>query len=261
MTYQTIRLEIDEGLAVLTLNRPDKLNSFTMAMHRELKRALAEVSESGARALVITGEGRGFCAGQDLTDPEVAADGPQDTGAALEEHYNPLILGLRNMPIPVIAAVNGVAAGAGMSLALACDIVLAARSASFLQAFSRIGLIPDAGSTYFLSRALGESRAKALAMLGEPIKAETAFQWGLVWQVVDDDRLNEEARILGGRLAGGATKALALTKQAMHAASTNSIEQQLDLERDFQSQAGRTADFAEGVRAFVEKRPARFTGS
>lgn len=261
MDYQTIQLERDGNLAVLILNRPEKLNSFTMAMHRELKDALAEVERSGARALVITGAGRGFCAGQDLADPEATLAGNTDLGAGLEEHYNPLILGLRGMGIPVIGAVNGVAAGAGMSLALACDIVLAARSAQFIQAFSRIGLVPDAGSTYFLTRVLGEGRAKALAMLGEALDADTACQWGLVWRVFDDDALMGEARTLGARLADGATVAHGLTKQAIHAASGNVIKVQLDLERGLQRDAGRTSDFAEGVQAFLEKRPARFTGA
>jgi 2-(1,2-epoxy-1,2-dihydrophenyl)acetyl-CoA isomerase len=261
MDYKTIRLEIDGAFALLTLDRPDKLNAVTMAMHRELKDAVGRVRDCGSRALLITGAGRGFCAGQDLTDPEASFDEGADIGRGLEDHYNPLILSLRDLAVPIVCAVNGVAAGAGMSLALACDIVLAARSAQFIQAFSRIGLIPDAGSTWFLTRALGEPRAKALAMLGEPLTAEMAERWGLVWRVVDDDRLMDEGRALAERLAGQATHALGLTKQAIQAAGHHHLRVQLDLERELQAEAGRTADFREGVAAFVDKRPARFTGS
>ena len=261
MDYKTIRLEIDGASAVLTLDRPDKLNAITVAMHRALKDAVGRVRDCGSRALLITGAGRGFCAGQDLTDPDASFDDGADIGRGLEDHYNPLILSLRDLAVPIVCAVNGVAAGAGMSLALACDIILAARSAQFIQAFSRIGLIPDAGSTWFLTRALGEPRAKALAMLGVPLTAEMAERWGLVWRVVDDDRLVDEARALAERLAGQATRALGLTKQAIQAAGHHHLRVQLDLERELQAEAGRTADFREGVAAFVDKRPARFTGS
>lgn len=261
MDYKTIRLEIHGPLAMLTLNRPDKLNAFTMAMQRELKDALGRVRDCGSRALLVTGAGRGFCAGQDLTDPEASMDSGADIGKGLEDHYNPLVLAMRDLAIPIVCAVNGVAAGAGMSFALACDIVLSARSAQFIQAFSRIGLIPDAGSTWFLTRTLGEGRAKALAMLGEPLTAETAERWGLIWRAVDDDCLMAEATALAERLAGQATRALGLTKRALHAAGHNHLEIQLDLERELQAEAGGTADFREGVAAFVAKRPARFTGA
>jgi len=260
MAYSFITLDFDGAVGVLTLNRPDKLNSLTGAMHREMRDAIDAIAAHGCRAMILTGAGRGFCAGQDLADPEV--DIAQEFGAAeaLENHYNPLVKRLKGLPFPVICAVNGVAAGAGANIALCCDIVLAARSASFLQAFARIGLIPDAGGTWSLAHLVGEARAKGLAMLAEPLDAETAAQWGLIWKAVDDEALMDEARALARRLADQPTRALALTKQAIHAASGNSFDDQLEVERTLQDEAGKTEDFREGVTAFLEKRKARFKG-
>lgn len=263
MAWETIRLETAEGVATLVLDRPARLNSFTAAMHEEIVEALATVEGDGAiRALLVTGAGRAFSAGQDLTDrwPASADGAAPSAGEALERYYNPLIRRLRALPKPAIAAVNGVAAGAGASLALACDIVIAARSASFLQAFCRIGLIPDAGSTYFLPRLVGSARAAGLALLGDDLPAETAAEWGLIWKVVDDSRLMDEARGIARRLAQGPSKGLGLLKEALHRSLDNGLDAQLDLERDLQRLAGETGDFREGVAAFLEKRRARFTG-
>ncbi len=261
MTAATIGLEIDGAVAVVTLNRPDKLNSFTWDMHQELKHALDQVEQAKVRALVLTGAGRGFCAGQDLGDPRFAGAERIDVGETLEQNFNPLIMRLRNMPFPVICAVNGVAAGAGTNLALACDIVLAARSARFIQAFARIGLLPDAGGTWLLVHLVGEARAKALAMLADPLPAEQAEAWGLIWRAIDDDRLMDEALSLGRRLAEGPTRALAFAKQAIHAAAANDLTTQLDLERDLQRELAATDDFREGVDAFLAKRKPVFRGT
>jgi 2-(1,2-epoxy-1,2-dihydrophenyl)acetyl-CoA isomerase len=258
MTYNDLILEFDADVAVLTLNRPDKLNSLTWAMHQELKSALDEIEARKVRALLLTGAGRGFCAGQDLADLDLSH--PETIADTLAENYNPLVERLRALPFPVVCAVNGVAAGAGANIALACDIVLAARSASFLQAFARIGLIPDSGGTWVLTRALGEARAKGLAMLAEPILAETAEAWGLIWQAVDDDQLMPQARALAEKLANGATGALGLIKQAVHAASTNSFTAQLGLEAELQRKAAASEDFQEGVAAFAGKRKPAFKG-
>ena len=258
MTYNDLTLEFDAGAAVLTLNRPDKLNSLTWAMHQELKAALDEIEASGARAMLLTGAGRGFCAGQDLADLDLSR--PETIADTIEENYNPLVERLKALPIPVVCAVNGVAAGAGANIALACDIVLAARSASFLQAFSRIGLVPDSGGTWALTQRLGEARAKALAMLAEPLAAETAEAWGLIWKAVDDDQLMAEARELTQRLSTQATAALGLIKQAVQAAPTNSFSAQLALEAELQRIAAASEDFKEGVAAFVEKRKPAFKG-
>jgi 2-(1,2-epoxy-1,2-dihydrophenyl)acetyl-CoA isomerase len=262
MAYETILFDMAGGVATLTLNRPDKLNAFTGRMHEELRGALAQVrSDSSVRALVLTGAGRGFCAGQDLTEDVMAGTSEDyDVGATLEQNYNPLVLGLRALPIPVVCAVNGVAAGAGCNVALACDIVLAARSASFIEVFSRIALIPDAGGTYFLPRLVGQARALGMAMTAEKVTAEQAQAWGLIWKCVDDAELMPAARSLTSQLASGPTRAYALTKQALYASGGNNIEQQLALEAKLQREAGRSADFREGVQAFREKRPARFNG-
>jgi len=258
MTYNDLILEFDADVAILTLNRPAKLNSLTWAMHQELKAALDEITGRGVRAMLLTGAGRGFCAGQDLAELDLSqASQIADT---LEANYNPLVERLTALPFPVVCAVNGVAAGAGANIALACDIVLAARSATFLQAFARIGLIPDSGGTWFLTRRLGEARAKGLALLAEPLEAETAEAWGLIWKAVDDDRLMEEARALGQRLASGPTGALGLIKQAVHAASINGLAAQLSLEAELQRRAAASEDFKEGVTAFVEKRKPAFKG-
>jgi 2-(1,2-epoxy-1,2-dihydrophenyl)acetyl-CoA isomerase len=247
---------------VLTLNRPDRLNAFIAPMHHALRQALIEAErDPSCRAVLLTGAGRGFCAGQDLSERVVNDDGPPpDLGATLDALYNPLIRRLRAMPLPVVCAVNGPAAGAGANIALACDLVLAARSASFLQAFARIGLAPDAGGTFFLTRTVGPARARGLAMLAEPLSAEKAEAWGLIWKAVDDDALMEEAHATCAKLASGSAAALAAIKQGFEAASTNSLSEQLDVERDAQRRLGRAGDYREGVRAFLEKRPARFQG-
>jgi 2-(1,2-epoxy-1,2-dihydrophenyl)acetyl-CoA isomerase len=252
----TILVEKYESCRQITLNRPERLNALTIEMGSALLAAFTEAeADENCRVLLLTGAGRGFCAGQDLA----ALDAGTDL-APLLDHYHPVIRKLRTMPKPVVCAVNGVAAGAGANLALACDIVVAARSASFVQAFAKIGLVPDCGGTWFLPRLVGAARARALAMLAEPISAETAAEWGMIWEVVDDDRLMDEAHRLTARLATQATQALALAKQALDAAAVNDLDRQLDLERDLQAQAGQTPDFAEGVRAFLEKRLPVFTG-
>jgi 2-(1,2-epoxy-1,2-dihydrophenyl)acetyl-CoA isomerase len=259
--FNAILLDISAGVATITLNRPDKLNSFTGGMHAELKQAMQIIrAERGMRVLMITGAGRGFCAGQDLAERMMGNSEKADVGSSLEKNYNPLLKELRALPYPVICAVNGVAAGAGCNLALACDIVIAAKSAAFIQAFSRIGLIPDAGGTYTLPRLVGTARAMAAAMLAEKIGAEQAAQWGMIWKCVDDSQLMPEANGLALQLAGQATRALGLTKRAIYASANNTFEQQLDLERDLQREAAKSEDFREGVAAFMEKRPAKFTG-
>ena len=263
MAYENILFDSRDGIARLTLNRPDKLNSFNVAMHEEVRKALALVAvDCSVRVLVLTGAGRGFCAGQDLSDRSVApgAAAP-DLGESIEKYYGPLVLALRRLPIPVICAVNGVAAGAGANIPLACDIVLAARSASFVEAFCKLGLIPDTGGTYFLPRLLGSARATALAMLGDKLSAEQAAAWGLIWKCVDDDQLAAETDALARHFAQAPTLGLARTKQALQASGLNSLETQLDLERDFMRELGRSADYREGVAAFTEKRAPRFTGA
>jgi 2-(1,2-epoxy-1,2-dihydrophenyl)acetyl-CoA isomerase len=254
----TIIVESCAGYRRITLNRPERLNALTVEMAGALMAALdAAEADPNCRALLLTGAGRGFCAGQDLT--AIADARPADVGALLEQ-YNPLIRKLRALPIPVVCAVNGVAAGAGANLALACDIVLAARSAAFVQAFAKIGLVPDCGGTWFLPRLVGAARARALAMLAEPLPAETAAEWGLIWRALADEELIPEAEALAARLATQATTALALTKHALDIAETNSLDAQLDLERDLQVAAAATPDYAEGLRAFLAKRPPAFTG-
>ena len=263
MSYQTIRFEAADGIARLTLNRPDKLNSFTSAMHGELRGALDTVQgDKSIRVLVISGAGRAFCAGQDLADPDMAM-GPMlpDIGNVVEQHYKPLILALQNLRVPSIAMVNGIAAGAGASLALACDLVIAAKSAYFLQAFSKIGLIPDTGGTWFLPQRVGMARAIGLAMLADKLPAEKAEAWGLIWQAVDDSQLAACVDQLASQLAAMPTKALVRTRSAMHAAANHTLEQQLSLEAGFMRELGWSADFAEGVAAFKEKRAPRFTGA
>ena len=256
----TILVETKAGYREITLNRPDRLNSLNTQMHGELMAALdAAEADAECRAILLTGAGRGFCAGQDLGDVQVKDGGPPDLKALLER-YNALVRRMRGLDMPIVCAVNGVAAGAGANLALACDIVLAAKSANFIQAFSRIGLIPDCGGTWFLPRLVGAARARALAILAEPLPAERAAEWGLIWRAVDDDKLMSEAQTLTARLAAGPTAGYALAKRALDAAEGNTLDQQLDLERDLQDEAGHTPDYAEGVRAFAEKRPPVFTG-
>jgi 2-(1,2-epoxy-1,2-dihydrophenyl)acetyl-CoA isomerase len=255
-------LVADAGpVRTLTLNRPAALNSFTSAMHAELREALdAAAADASVRAIILTGAGRGFCAGQDLNDPGMApgADGKVDIGAVIEANYKPLAQRIQAMPVPVIAAVNGVAAGAGANLALGCDLVVAARSASFIQAFSKIGLIPDCGGTWLLPRLLGRGRALGLALTGDKLPAEEAARLGLIWQCVDDSALTDTCTALAARLAAMPVKALAATRQALDAASQMSLDQALDLEARVQRQLGRQDDFAEGVAAFQQKRAPQF---
>ena len=263
MSYENILFTVDAGIARLTLNRPDRLNSFNDAMHAEVRDALARVkAEPAIRALLVTGAGRGFCAGQDLSDRAVAPGGAAvDLGASIERNYKPLVLSLRNLPVPTVCAVNGVAAGAGANLALACDIVLAAKSASFVQAFSRIGLIPDSGGTYVLPRLVGTARALGLAYTGDKLPAEQAAAWGLIWQCVDDAELMPAAAKLAARPGRRADAADWSPPGARCTAPrSHTLEQQLDLERDLQRELGYSADYREGVAAFMAKRPPKFTG-
>ncbi|SEI00019.1 2-(1,2-epoxy-1,2-dihydrophenyl)acetyl-CoA isomerase PaaG [Paracoccus alkenifer] len=259
---ETILTAFADGVLTLTLNRPDKLNSFNEDMHLALRAGFQRAHDDAqVRAVLLTGAGRGFCAGQDLGDRDPRKGGPApDLGETLDRFYNPNLRLIRSLEKPVVCAVNGVAAGAGANIALACDIVLAAKSAKFIQAFARIGLIPDAGGSWSLTRILGEPRAKALALTAEPLTAEKAAEWGLIWKAVDDGALMDQANALTRSLAAGPTLGLGLTKRLVQAAATNSLDEQLDLERDCQQAAGRSADYAEGVTAFLEKRPARFQG-
>jgi 2-(1,2-epoxy-1,2-dihydrophenyl)acetyl-CoA isomerase len=248
------------GVMTLTLNRPDKLNAFVGEMHGLLREAMTQAeNDAGVRALLVTGAGRGFCAGQDLSERDM--NDPQlDLGGGLEANYNPFIRRLRALPKPVVCAVNGVAAGAGANFALAADLVLAARSASFLQAFAKIALVPDCGGTYWLPRLVGLQRAMGMALLAGRVSAEDAERWGLIWKCVDDARLMDEANALAQALAAGPTHTYGMIKKALYASSGNTLDQQLDLERDFQREVGRHGDYREGVAAFLEKRTPAFKG-
>jgi 2-(1,2-epoxy-1,2-dihydrophenyl)acetyl-CoA isomerase len=251
-----VLVSVEAGVQTLTLNRPEKLNAFNPEMHQELRAALERArDEPGIRALLLTGAGRAFCAGQDLSERKVApgAD-PIDLSVSLGSYYNPLVRRLRELPKPVVCAVNGVAAGAGANIALACDMVLAARSASFVQSFARLGLVPDSGGTYFLPRLAGTARAMGLAFLAEPLPAEQAEAWGLIWKAVDDDRLMPQASTLARKLAAGPTQGFGRIKKAFLASATNSLDAQLDLERDLQREAGFSEDYRKAVAEFLQKK-------
>ncbi len=262
MAFETIIFSMDGGAARLTLNRPDRLNSFTVKMHEEIAAALDAIdADKTVRTLFITGAGRGFCAGQDLSDRAVSPGGASvDLGESVEKRYNPLIRRLTSLPMPVVAVVNGVAAGAGASLAFAADIVIAARSAKFIMSFANIGLVPDSGSSWALPRLAGQARALGLALTGEPLPAETAADWGLIWKCVDDDRLVEETDALAQRFASAPTRGLAETKKLMRGAFSRPLDAQLDLERDRMRELGRSEDYSEGVDAFLNKRKPVFKG-
>ena len=261
MAYDKILLTRDNGLATLTFNAPDRLNAVSRKMIAEIKTCWEELAaDASVRAVLITGAGRGFCAGADLADPDREASATADSGAALDKYFNPVIRLMRAIPKPIVAAVNGVAAGVGMSFALASDIAIAGKSASFLQAFARIGLLPDGGSTWFLPRLVGDQRARALAMLAPQIPAEKAKEWGLIWDVVDDAELIATATGIARKLADGPTLALARIKGALDQAGGNDLSAQLDVERDFQRELGRSDDFREGVAAFLAKRKPCFKG-
>jgi 2-(1,2-epoxy-1,2-dihydrophenyl)acetyl-CoA isomerase len=262
MAYETILFDLSDGIARLTLNRPERLNSFNVLMHEEVQDALTRVRGDGtARVLVLTGAGRGFCAGQDLGDRAVSpAGGATDLGDSIERRYKPLVLALRSLPLPVIAAVNGVAAGAGANIALACDLVIATRSASFVQSFARLGLVPDSGGTWSLPRLVGTARAIGLAFLGDKLSAEQAAQWGMIWRCVDDAEFSKVVDELARQFAVAPTRGLARTKHAIYSSGERTLEEQLDVERDFQRELGFSSDYAEGVSAFTEKRTPRFSG-
>ena len=258
MAYQTIDFKIEAGIARLTLNRPERLNSFTVEMHEEVADAMDALAD--ARVLVLTGAGRGFCAGQDLNDRAVAPGESVDLGESVEKRYNPLIRRLTALPMPVIARVNGVAAGAGVNIALACDIVIAAKSAKFIQSFANIGLIPDSGGTWALPRLVGQARALGLALTAEPLPAECAADWGLIWRAVDDEALDVEVDALAARFASAPTRGLAAIKRMIRGSWARTLDEELDLQRDTMRELGMSDDYREGVAAFMEKRTPRFTG-
>ncbi|HEY9553679.1 2-(1,2-epoxy-1,2-dihydrophenyl)acetyl-CoA isomerase PaaG [Allosphingosinicella sp.] len=257
-SYETILFSLDNSIARLTLNRPDRLNSFTVRMHEEVADALGKLGD--ARVLVITGAGRGFCAGQDLNDRAVAPGESVDLGHSVETYYNPLIRKLTSLPLPVIARVNGVAAGAGANIALACDIVIAAKSAKFIQSFAAIGLIPDSGGTWVLPRLVGQARALGLALTAEPLPAEKAAEWGLIWKAVEDEALDAEVDALATRFASAPTQGLAAIKTMIRESWGHTLDEELDLQRDRMRELGMSNDYREGVAAFMEKRMPKFTG-
>ena len=255
-----VLISTETGVMTVTLNRPDKLNAFVAEMHGLLREAMTRAeTDASIRAVLLTGAGRAFCAGQDLSERDMS-DPKLDLGGGLDANYNPFIRRMRALQKPIVCAVNGIAAGAGANLALACDIVLAARSACFLQAFAKIALVPDCGGTYWLPRLAGTARAMGMAMLAERVSAEDAERWGLIWKCVDDDKLMDEAQKLAHSLAAGPTHTYGTIKKAIYASATNTLDQQLDLERDLQREVGRHTDYREGVAAFLEKRKPSFTG-
>jgi len=258
LTYENIRLERDGSIARITLNRPDRLNSFTRAMHAELRDALGNLGD--ARVVILTGAGRGFCGGQDLNDRAVAPGEAVDLGETVEESWNPLVRTLAALPQPVIARVNGVAAGAGANIALACDLVVAAKSAKFIQSFSALGLIPDSGGSWHLPRLVGQARALGLALTGEPLPADKAAEWGLIWKAVDDEALDAEVDAIAEKLAALPPLGLAAIKQIIRTSWSRTLDEELDLQRDEMRRLGFTRDYREGVAAFLEKRPAKFEG-
>ena len=262
MTFETIKYSLSDSVAELRLNRPQMLNSFNVQMHQEIRTVIDQVeNDKSIRCLLLTANGRGFCAGQDLNDRAVAPGGEApDLGASVEAYYNPLVRSLTGMPKPVVCAVNGVAAGAGANIALACDIVLAARSASFIESFCKIGVIPDSGGTWNLPRLVGLARARGLALTGEKISAEKAESWGMIWRCVDDEALMTEARALAKHLATQPTKGLGLIKQALLGSANKSLHEQLEVEKELMRTAGRTHDYQEGVAAFTQKRQPNFKG-
>jgi 2-(1,2-epoxy-1,2-dihydrophenyl)acetyl-CoA isomerase len=259
---ETLIATYDRGVATLMLNRPDRMNAVNRQMHADLRTCLDRIeTDAFVRCVVVTGTGRAFCSGQDLTEElDPGPHGVPDLAPALDRDYNPLIRRLTALPKPVIAAVNGTAAGAGANLALACDIVLAARSAVFIEAFCRIGLVPDVGGTWMLPRIVGRQRALAMMLTGDPVDATTAKDWGMVWSVLEDEALTDAASVLAQRLAHGPTTALGLTKKAVTLSADQDLSSHLDTERDLQQEAGRHPDFAEGITAFLQKRPPEFTG-
>ncbi len=259
MSDPTILLNEADGIARITLNRPERLNSFTAAMHAELRAALDAVAQS-ARVIVLTGAGRGFCAGQDLNDRAVAPGEAVDLGETVEQSWNPLVRRLAALPQPVVARVNGVAAGAGANIALACDLVVAGRSAKFIQSFANLGLIPDSGGSWHLPRLVGQARALGLALTAEALPAEKAAEWGLIWKCVDDEALDAEVDALAARLASLPPLGLAAIKQIIRTSGERSLDQELDLQRDEMRRLGFTHDYHEGVAAFLEKRPATYVG-
>ena len=261
MAFNTIEYKVDSGVAVVVLNRSERMNSFNTEMHSELRQALDQVSSNSAiRCLLLTANGKGFCAGQDLNDRKFDPDASPDLGLSLIENYNPLIRTITNLQIPVICAMNGVAAGAGVGISLACDIVIAARSASFVLSFCKVGLGMDSASSWSLPRLIGLPRAKGLALLGEKLAAEKAEQWGLIWKCVDDDQLIHEAMEMAQHFATQPTMGLGIIKQELLESTAHSFEQQLDMEAELQAIAGRTEDYREGVLSFLEKRKPVFKG-
>jgi 2-(1,2-epoxy-1,2-dihydrophenyl)acetyl-CoA isomerase len=260
--FASIQVDVTDGVATLTLNRPERLNSFTEAMHGEVRSALDSIADDRSiRCFVLTGAGRGFCAGQDLSDRAVAPDAESvDLGASIDNYYKPLLQSLRALPMPTIAAVNGVAAGAGANIPFACDLVFAAQSASFIQSFSKLGLVPDCGGTWWLPRLIGPARAMGLTLLGDKLTATLAAEWGLIWRCVADDELTPAVKTTALKLAAGPTRGYVRTRQAIDAAMLLPFDAALDLERDLQRELGSSADYREGVTAFMQKRAANFTG-